>query len=95
MVSCLGRVTPGVKDTPFLGSARGVKEAVDLFTRRKIVGDEREQRKGNRQTSTQLGLGIRFPRSDRFGLSGLREFQFYFLLTDRFPSEAITETSVL
>ena len=22
-MSCLGRVTPGVKDTPFLGSARG------------------------------------------------------------------------
>ena len=31
-MSCLGRVTPGVKDTPFLGSARGAKEAVDLFT---------------------------------------------------------------
>ena len=36
-MSCLGRVTPGVKDTPFLGSARGVKEAVDLFTRREFV----------------------------------------------------------
>ena len=31
-MSCLGRVTPGVQDTPFLGSARGAKEAVDLFT---------------------------------------------------------------
>ena len=41
---CLGRVTPGVKDTPFLGSARGVKEAVDLFTRREFV-DGSEVRK--------------------------------------------------
>ena len=37
-LSCLGRVTPGVKDTSFLGSARGVKEAEDLFTRMEIVG---------------------------------------------------------
>ena len=37
-ISCLGRVTPGVKNTPFLGSARGAKEAENLFTRRKIVG---------------------------------------------------------
>ena len=36
-MSCLKRVTPGVKDTPFLGSAWGVKEAVDLFTRREFV----------------------------------------------------------
>ena len=40
-MSCLGRVTPGVKDTPFLGSARGAKEAVDLLTRSEFVGDER------------------------------------------------------
>ena len=40
-VSCLGRVTPGVKDTPFLGSAWGVKEAVDLLTRSEFVGGER------------------------------------------------------
>ena len=26
-MSCLGSRTPGVKDTPFLGSARGAKEA--------------------------------------------------------------------
>ena len=39
-MSCLGRVTPGVKDTPFLGSARGTKEAVDLFTRREFVGGQ-------------------------------------------------------
>ena len=26
-MSCLGRVIPGVKDTPFLGSAWGAKEA--------------------------------------------------------------------
>ena len=36
-MSCLRRVTPGVKDTPFLGSARGAKEAVDLFTWREFV----------------------------------------------------------
>ena len=37
-MSCLRGVTLGVKDTPFLGSARGAKEAVNLFTRRKITG---------------------------------------------------------
>ena len=41
-MSCLGRVTPGVKDTPFLGSARGAKEAEDLLTRSEFVGGERE-----------------------------------------------------
>ena len=40
-VSCLGGVTPGVKDTPFLGSARGTKEAEDLLTRSEFVGGER------------------------------------------------------
>ena len=40
-MSCLGRMTPGVKDTPFLGSARGVKEAVDLLTRSEFIGSER------------------------------------------------------
>ena len=40
-MSCLGRLTPGVKDTPFLGSARGAKEAEDLLTRSEIVGGER------------------------------------------------------
>ena len=30
-MSCLGRGTPGVKNTPYLGSARGAKEAEDLF----------------------------------------------------------------
>ena len=40
-MSCLGRVTPGVKDTPFLGSARGAKEAVDLLTRSEFVDGER------------------------------------------------------
>ena len=40
-MSCLGRMTPRVKDTPFLGSARGVKEDVDLLTRSEFVGDER------------------------------------------------------
>ena len=43
---CLGRVTPGVKDTPFLGSAQGAKETVDLFTRRELVdGQHAEIRK--------------------------------------------------
>ena len=51
-MSCLRRLTPGVKDTPFLGSAWGAKEAVDLFTQRKIVGDERGQRKRNKHTRT-------------------------------------------
>ena len=41
-MSCLGRVTPGVKDTPFLGS-RGTKEAIDLFTRREFVGGQRKE----------------------------------------------------
>ena len=36
-MSCLGSRTPGVKDTPFLGSARGVKEA----GRRLLLGEPR------------------------------------------------------
>ena len=32
-MSCIGRMTPGVKDTPFLGSARGAKEAENHLTR--------------------------------------------------------------
>ena len=40
-MSCLGRVTPGVKDTLFLGSTRGAKEPVDLFTQREFVGGQR------------------------------------------------------
>ena len=39
-MSCLGRVTSGVKDTPFLGSARGAKEAIGLLTRSEFVGSE-------------------------------------------------------
>ena len=39
LLSCLGRVTLGVKDTPFLGSARGTKEAVDLFSWREFVDE--------------------------------------------------------
>ena len=35
------KIEIGSKGYAFLGSARGTKEAVDLFTRRKIVGDER------------------------------------------------------
>ena len=44
-MSCLGRVTPGVKDTPFLGSARGAKEAVDLLTRSEFVDGDRVRNK--------------------------------------------------
>ena len=39
-MSCLGRVTPRVKDTPFFVSARGSKEVVDLLTRSEFVGGE-------------------------------------------------------
>ena len=51
-MSCLGRVTPGVKDTPFLGSARGAKEAEDLLTRSEFVGGERERNR--KQTHSDL-----------------------------------------
>ena len=37
-MSCLGSRTPGVKDTPFLGSARGAKEA----RRRRPPGELRQ-----------------------------------------------------
>ena len=36
-MSCLGSRTPGVKDTPFLGSTRGAKEA----GRRLLPGEPR------------------------------------------------------
>ena len=42
-MSCLRRMTPGVRDTPFLGPAQGAKEAVDLLTQSEFVGDERER----------------------------------------------------
>ena len=58
-MSCLRRVTPGVKDIPFLGSARGAKEVVDLVTQRKIVRDER---KGNRRTSTHRSTQVQAAR---------------------------------
>ena len=49
---CLGRMTLGVKDTPFLGSAWGAKKVVDLLTRSEFVGGERV---GNReQTHSDL-----------------------------------------
>ena len=51
-MSCLGRVTPGVKDTPFFGSARGAKEAVDFFTRREFVEDQRMETR--KQTHSDL-----------------------------------------
>ena len=49
---CLGRVTPGVKDTPFLGLAQGAKEAVDLFTWREFVGGQRMET--SKQTRSDL-----------------------------------------
>ena len=51
-MSCLGRGTPGVKDTPFLGSAWGAKEAKDLLTRSEFVGGERERNR--KQTHSDL-----------------------------------------
>ena len=51
-MSCLGRVTPGVKDTPFLGSARGAKEAVDLLTRSEFIDSERARNR--EQTHSNL-----------------------------------------
>ena len=51
-LSCLGRVTPRVKDTPFLGSARGVKEAEDLLTWSEFVDGERERNR--EQTHSDL-----------------------------------------
>ena len=52
----------GSKGYPFLGSARGAKEAVDLFTRRKIVGDERGRRKRNKHTKTQRSTQVQAAR---------------------------------
>ena len=52
LLSCLGRVTLGVKDTPFLGSAWGAKEAVDLLTRREFVDGQRA--KTRKQTHSDL-----------------------------------------
>ena len=43
---------------PFLGLARGVKEAGDLFTRRKIFGDERRWCKRNKHTRTQRSTQV-------------------------------------
>ena len=45
-------ITPGVKDTLFLGSARGAKEAVDLFTRREFVDGQRAETR--KQTHNDL-----------------------------------------
>ena len=36
-VSCLGKMTPGVKDTPFLGSTWGVNEAENFFALEEIA----------------------------------------------------------
>ena len=51
-MSCLGRVTPGVKDTPFLGSTWGAKEAVDLLTWSEFVDGERARNR--EQTHSDL-----------------------------------------
>ena len=49
-------MTPGVKDTLFLGSARGAKEAVDLFTRREFI-EVSMQKQGNKHTTIYSGSG--------------------------------------
>ena len=51
-MSCLGRRTPGIKDTPILGLARGAKEAVDLLTQSEFVSGERVRNRG--QTHSDL-----------------------------------------
>ena len=60
-LSCLGRVTPGVKDTPFLGSARGAKEAEDLLTRSEFVGGERA---GKQEKHTAIYPGSGRPKAN-------------------------------
>ena len=60
-LSCLGRVTPGVKDTPFLGSARGAKEAEDLLTRSEFVGGERA---GKQEKHTAIYQGSGRPKAN-------------------------------
>ena len=47
------------KGYPFLGSKQGVKEAVDLFTRREFVGGQRVE---NRETSTQRSTQVQAVR---------------------------------
>ena len=54
-MSCLGSRTPGVKDTPFLGSARGAKEAGRRLTReqgRQVL--RRWERADNTEGHTEL-----------------------------------------
>ena len=84
-MSCLGRVTPGVKDTPFLGSARGAKEAEDLLTRSEFVGGERV---GKQEKHTAIYPGSGRPKAnsptpaclDRYHHGG--ELQVVFLARD-------------
>ena len=52
----------GSKGYPFLGSAQGAKEAVDLFTRRRIVGGERDEHEGKRQTRTRRSTQVQAAR---------------------------------
>ena len=59
---CLGRVTPGVKDTSFLGSVCSAKEAGDLFAWRKIVGDEHRWCKRNKHTRTRRSTQVQAAR---------------------------------
>ena len=50
------------KGYPLLGSARGTKEAVDRFIRRKIIGDERGQRKRNKHIKKQRSNQVQAAR---------------------------------
>ena len=56
VLSCLGRMTPGVKDTPFLGSAWGAKEAVDLSTGGSLSMVSMQESR-NKHTMIYLGSG--------------------------------------
>ena len=54
-MSCLGRMTPGVKDTPFLGSARGAKEAGRRLTREQ---GRQVLRRGARANNTERHMEL-------------------------------------
>ena len=60
-MSCLQARTPRVKDTPFLGSARGAKEAEDLLTRSEFVGGERA---GKQEKHTAIYPGSGRPKAN-------------------------------
>ena len=54
-MSRLGRVTPGAKDTPFLGSARGAKEAGRRLNREQ---DHQVLRRGKHASNTERHTGF-------------------------------------